>query len=127
MVNAYFTNIWQTHWNEIAFNKLQPIKGIVGETKLKGISKRRDEVVLHRARIGHTHLTHCFLLKAEEQPQCDACQCGLSVEHMLLRCPLFALSRKKYFIAGSLAELFGNSCLLKILDYLREIGLYQRF
>ena len=42
---------WQTHWNDIAFNKLQPIRGAIGETKLKrkGIFKRRDEVVLHRA------------------------------------------------------------------------------
>ena len=127
MVNSYFTNIWQTQWNNIAFNKLQPIKDTVGETKLPGISKRRDEVVLHRARIGHTHLTHCFLLKAEEQPQCDSCQCGLSVEHILLRCPVYAQSRRDYFDADSLAELFLNTPLRKILGYLREIGLYQRF
>ena len=32
-----------------------------------------------------------------------------------------------YFDASSLAELFGNTRLSRILDYLREIGLYQRF
>ena len=85
------------------------------------------EVVLHSARIGHIHLTHCFLLKAEEQPQCDSCQCGLSVEHILLRCPALALSGEKYFDASSLAELFGNTRFSRILNYLREIGLYQRF
>jgi ribonuclease HI len=127
MVKSYFTNIWQTQWNDNVFNKLQPIKGTVGETKLIGISRRRDEVVLHRARLGHTHLTHCFLLKAEEQPQCDSCRCGLTVEHILLTCPAFAPSRKKYFDVGSLAELFGSTGLVEILDYLREIGLYKRF
>ena len=82
------------------FQFLVHSKSSIGETKLNGISKHRDEVVLHRARIGHTHLTHCFLLKAEEQPECDSCQCGLSVEHILSRCPALAFSREKYFEAS---------------------------
>jgi ribonuclease HI len=127
MVNSYFTNIWQMRWNDIVFNKLQPIKGSIGETKFRGISKRRDEMVLHRARIGHTHLTHCYLLKAEDQPQCIPCQCSFSVEHILLQCGDFAYSRQKYFNVGSLKELFSTVPALDILEYLREIELYQRF
>jgi ribonuclease HI len=126
-VNTYFTNVWQTRWDAIPFNKLQPIKGVVGETKFACTLKRRDELVLHRARIGHTHLTHCYLLKAEDQPQCIPCQCSFSVEHILLQCSDFAYSRQKYFNVGSLQELFNTIPVFKILDYLREIELYQRF
>ena len=65
-INRYFIRIWQNHWNQIQFNKLQIIKPFIGETKLKSVTNRRDEVVLHRARIGHTFLTHSYLLKKRE-------------------------------------------------------------
>ena len=126
-VNLHFANIWQNHWHDIAFNKLQPIKPILGETKLKGVFKRRDELVLHRARIGHTYLTHGYLLRAEEQPQCETCQCSLSVEHILLNCAMFAHSRRKYYSVSSLNELFHAISPCKILGFLREIQLYQKF
>ena len=67
-INTYFSRIWQNHWSQIQFNKLQIIKPSIGETKLKGVTIRRDEVVLHRARIGHTFLTHSYLLKRENSP-----------------------------------------------------------
>ena len=46
-INAYFLNRWQTVWNNITFNKLQPIKKNLGIIKFKDIVKRRDKVVLH--------------------------------------------------------------------------------
>ena len=39
-----------------------------------------------RIRIGHTHLTHCLLLKGEDPPQCKACDCRLTVKHILFDC-----------------------------------------
>ena len=45
---------------------------------------RREESVLTRIRIGHTHLTHCFLLRGEDPPQCIACDCHLTVKHIYL-------------------------------------------
>ena len=65
-INSYFINKWQVKWNNVAFNKLRPIKKTLGETNLKNIINRRDEVVLHRARCGHTYLIHCYLIKGEE-------------------------------------------------------------
>ena len=126
-VKLYFSNVWQKHWDDVAFNKLQPIKPLLGETKLKDITKRRDEIVLHRERIGHTYLTHGYLLRGEEQPQCETCKCSLSVEHILLNCVVFADSRRKYFVVGSLKELFQTISSCKILGFLREIELYQKF
>jgi len=120
-VKLYFTKVRQTHWDNIAFNKLQPIKEMIRETKFKGVSKRRDELVLHRARIGHTYLMHCFILKKEDQPQCIPCQCVLSVEHILLTCPEFAQSRQKYFNVGSLKDLFSKTSSVKILNFVRKI------
>ena len=51
-VNSHFKDKWQISWNNAAFNKLKPIKPTLGDTKLTDIVRRRDEVVLHRARLG---------------------------------------------------------------------------
>ena len=34
---------------------------------------RREQVVISHLRIGHTRLTHAFILKQEPQPQCLTC------------------------------------------------------
>jgi ribonuclease HI len=126
-VTLYLTKHWQTKWDQFVFNKLQPIKKTIGVTTFKGIIKRRDEVVLHRVRIGHTHLTHCYLLKAEEQPQCNSCHCALTVKHILIDCPQLSSFRQKYFNASSLSELFSIFPAFKLLAFLREVEFYQRF
>jgi ribonuclease HI len=127
MVSLHLRKVWQTHWNNITFNKLQAIKSVIGETNLKGVTRRRDAVVLHRTRIGHTHLTHCFLLKGEDQPQCNSCNSALTVRHILLDCPHLQNARKKYFNVGSLSELFSHFSAFNILNFLQETGFYQRF
>ena len=127
MVSLHLSKVWQTHWNNNTFNKLQAIKSVIGETNLKGVTRRRDAVVLHRARIGHTHLTHCFLLKGEDQPQCNSCNSALTVRHILLDCPHLQNSRKKYFNVGSLSELFSHFSVFNVLNFLQETGFYQRF
>ena len=114
-------------WNSVAFNKLQPIKKNIGVTKFKDIVTRRDEVVLHRLRLGHTYLTQLYLLKGEAQPECVPCQTSLTVEHIVLHCIDFSLVRPKYFKVGTLNELFSTVSPVKIINYLKEIGLYSKF
>ena len=83
--------------------------------------------MLHRARIGHTYLTHLYLLKDEDQPECIPCQASLTVEHILLDCIDFALVRPKYFNVATLNQLFNTVPPVKIINYLKEIGLYSKF
>jgi kelch-like protein 2/3 len=125
-INAYFIETWQNQWNQTAFNKLQAIKPIIGETKLKSVTLRRDEVVLHRSRIGHTHLTHSYLLKRENAPECALCQCLLTVQHIFFDCPGYAHTRAKYFTVASLQELFSKVNLITIINYLKEIKVYDK-
>ena len=105
-IKAHFVKLWQEHWNGVVFNKLKPIKPALGLTKFPNINRRRDETVLHRLRIGHSYLTHSFLLKQNDHPECTTCSCALTVEHILLHCPALSSSRLKYFNVSSLFELF---------------------
>jgi ribonuclease HI len=125
-INAYFQAAWQTKWSLANLNKLQSVKSTLGPTKFKGVVSRRDEVTLHRLRIGHTHLTHCCLLKRENRPICNTCQCPLTIQHILITCPTYTQIRVKHFRAKSLKELFDKFKPYRVLDFLKEIQLYDK-
>ena len=59
--------------------------------------RRKDEVGLCRARIGHTHLTHSYILRKDPPPQCEHCQCILTVRHILVECNHFDQEMKYIF------------------------------
>ena len=46
--------------------------------------------MIRQMRLGHTHLTHSYLLKGENPPVYTTCQCPLSVEHILIACAEFS-------------------------------------
>jgi len=75
---------WQEVWNCCAGNKLHAIRPTVVDYKQKICLSHRDSVLLNRLRIGHTHLTHSFLLSGDDLPECGTCQCPLTVKHILV-------------------------------------------
>ena len=58
---------------------------------------RHERSVLAHVFIGHTRLTHCFLLAWEPHPACPSCACPLTVHHLLVSCPLYAAARSTAF------------------------------
>ena len=58
---------------------------------------RRDEMRIHRLRIGHSFITHGHLLRGETCPRCSACDVDLTVEHILLHRVSFAIARDHSF------------------------------
>ena len=43
--------------------------------------KRSDQAVISIICIGHSKLTHTYLLKIEQQPECIFCDCPLTLHH----------------------------------------------
>ena len=84
---------WQTSWNNSIGNKLLDIKPTIGEYH-SVVRNIRKEVDLARLRLGHTRVTHSYLLQREEQPQCVGCEAPFTVRHFLLECCDFAQSKK---------------------------------
>ena len=122
---SYIKSKWQTSWDNIQFNKLQPIKPIIGESSTFR-TNRKEEITLARLRIGHTRLTHSFLLKREDKPQCIPCDADLNVEHILIHCIDLALVRQNYFDVTTLKELFDSVDHSKIIGFLKECQLYHK-
>lgn len=65
--------LWQSEWNLEDTNKLHLVEPILG---LWENSSHKDcfcEVLWCRLRIGHTFLTHIYLLCGDDPPECDHC------------------------------------------------------
>jgi hypothetical protein len=92
LVCAYVNSLWQKRWDEEINNKLHRLQPVIRNYKLGNLT-RRDEVVIHRLRVGHSHITHSYLLKKEQQPVCQPCNVPLTVEHVLVGCSKFASQR----------------------------------
>ena len=45
---------------------------------------QEGNIVLYHAHSGHTYLTHSYILKKDNPPQCDHCQSILTVSHILV-------------------------------------------
>jgi len=59
---------WQDSWDSTPTNKLFSIKPILGKNKPRTSLCRRDETVLTRLRIGHSRVTHSYLLRERVNP-----------------------------------------------------------
>ncbi|ELU05953.1 hypothetical protein CAPTEDRAFT_202466 [Capitella teleta] len=126
-IRSYVKSLWQNEWDGETDNKLHIIQPVISEWKQGPQIDRRGEIVLACARIGHSHLTHGYLLRREVAPFCIPCQSLLTVKHILIDCIDFEISRRKYFNVFSMRQLFEDTHPSKILLYLKEIGLFYRF
>jgi len=81
-------------------HSIYPTVGIVKHSK--NIS-RYDSVLLNRLRIGHSRLTHSYLLSGDDSPTCQSCRIPLTVKHILVECANLRDIREKYFTVSSLA------------------------
>jgi len=121
-----FSEEWQEIWDCCADNKLRAIKPTVSGYKRKISLSRHDCVLINRLRIGHTHLTHSYLLLDDDQPESDVCQCPLTVKHILIKCVDLNDVRNKYFVVTSVKDLFENVALQNIIDFIKETHFYKQ-
>jgi len=105
--------------------KYRVIKPTTGSYQYKSSLSRRDAVLINRLRIGHTRLTHSYLLSGNDQPVCSACQSPLTVKHFLIECVNFAAIRSRYFSASSIKDVFENVNAQGVIDFIKEIQFYQ--
>ena len=102
------------------------IKPTIGEYQSVVRNIRREEVVLARLRLGHTRVTHSYLLQGEEHPQCVGCDAPFTVRHFLLECGDFAQVRNNCFHVNNMKELFQDIHIDSIMTFLRQINLFNK-
>ena len=62
----HYREVWQAEWDGCSANKLHSVKPHLGYCSVAHLS-RRDAAILRRLRIGHTHVTHKYLLSGDSQ------------------------------------------------------------
>lgn len=90
-------NRWQAYWTDLTNNKLREIKPSISPWTDPSHQNRRWETALSRLRIGHTNITHSYLMTRSPPTLCPACNIPLSVKHILLFCPSYATARDAAF------------------------------
>ena len=127
LIIKFLKSQWQNIWNNCANNKLYSIKTDIGEWYPSYRENRRDEVVLARLRLGHSYITHSYLLKREDQPVCIPCQEPFTIHHLLLQCTDLQPTRERFYNnVTSLKCLFENVPIHTILNYLKAVNLFNK-
>ena len=127
-VKQYVKDLWQQYWitnNQQKLQKLFEIMPVIGEFNVNNLS-RKEQVIVHRIRIGHTRLTHSHLMEnIPDAPMCNFCNETLTVKHFMLFCQRYSNIRRRFFNVQDMKELFEQVSLRTILSYIKAIGLYK--
>ena len=94
-ITAAVRACWQSRWSCIATNKLREITQFVFQ-RVYTPMPRRYETALVRLRIGHTRLTHEFLMCGGVRPSCNDCMVPLTIKHLLVECPSLSNLRSRF-------------------------------
>ena len=122
------SSLWQERWDEEVDNKLHVIMPQIDEKYYSGCTNRKDEVIINRLRIGHTRLTHSFRMENRPHPPlCDQCEGDheLTVKHIFIECNFLKIIRRRYYDVTDLNQLFKTVSSKRILDFVKDIGLYN--
>ena len=116
---------WETDWSKETNNKLYKIQPKLTPRQTLDLN-RKDSVIYTRLKIGHSALTHRFLLSQDDKPFCISCNTDQSIKHILSECLEFSHIRKKYYRSNKIKDIFSIIEPKKILNFLKEINLYNK-
>ena len=84
----YVYQVWQKEWNEtvLVSNKFNEILPKLPNKLSSFCNTRKENTILNRVHIGHSYLTHSFILRKEEARVCVACDAVITVKYILIEC-----------------------------------------
>ena len=115
----YVYQVWQKEWDEtvLIHKKFHKVLRKLPDKLLSFCNTRKENTVLNRLHIGHSYLTHSFILR-KEAPVHVACNALITVKHTLIECADLLEIRRIYFKEKSLYSLFQNVIPEIIFDFL---------
>ncbi|XP_062541044.1 uncharacterized protein LOC134209082 [Armigeres subalbatus] len=123
IIKNQFNYKWQAEWTSTRNNKLREVKqGVVPYKKAIG-KTRKESVILARLRIGHTLLTHKYLLDKEDPPLCRICNNLLTVKHIFVNCLELGRKRQEIGLPDNLKEALADDEEAAGKEFLKEINL----
>lgn len=123
IVCKQITNIWSSH---ILFNHYY--QESVGQNQYTPLVSPRSFNCCTRIRIGHSHLSHKYLMQKESPPDCIFCNtnCSLTIKHIIENCTYFTSNRIAENITSvKLASGDNPNGNKQVLKYLNICNLYD--
>ena len=137
IIKSRIREVWSLEWREMDNNKLRTIKDSIDVWPSSNLRNRTHSIILTRLRIGHSKVTHQYLMEHGVQPYCLDCLVPLTIKHIIAECPSFIETRSRIYpltqdmtsemtMRHMLAdERESNFCLENLMSYLRDIGFYN--
>ena len=125
-IQPFTSSLWEERWDKVVDNKLHAIMPQIDEY-YSGCRNRKDEII-NRLRTGHTRLTHSFRMENRPHPPLrDQCEGDheLTVKHILIECSFLKIIRWRHYAVTDLNQLFKTVSSKRILDFVKDIGLYN--
>ena len=119
---------WQNCWREnFDNNKLREIKDTVDPWPSSFQKDRRCSVILTRLRIGHTRLTHGYLMSNPHNPipMCNICNVQITVKHIIMICPKYSTQRNLLFRGKSFKDILSESDKFLFSNILKFLRFYD--
>lgn len=85
---------------------------------------RRQQVAITRLRLGHTNLTHSFLMNKSPPPTCNYCNQTLTVKHLLDECSEFSSIKTNLKLPSILSPLLKDE-QTKIISFLQVTNIIK--
>ncbi|KAL4119620.1 hypothetical protein QTP88_012418 [Uroleucon formosanum] len=118
---------WQHHWDSIPpTNKLKHIKSSVKQWFTPPDLNRRQNIAITRIRIGHTFLTHSFLISKDQPPICNTCQTRITISHIFEECPIHEPTRTLLNLPLNIKEALNEEHTLKTIQFITKDNLINK-
>jgi len=85
--------------------------------------QRKDQTIYNRLRIGHTRLTHSYLIEHTDSPKCTNCNQLLSVKHILTECTSYDQTRHQYYSFTDIKNILSLTPSQNILNFISKVNL----
>ena len=122
---------WRTEGRELRTLKVRPGKWKSATMKLN----RSEEVVINRLRLGHTHMTHGYLMDDNslgQRPVCEWCGAALlTVHHIIVECQGLQRERSRMMATTKQREwnmknlLSDGGKIHVVLEFLRMTNIFD--
>ena len=117
---CYALEQWQSEWDEFPESKLRVIFPHLKDCTFCPRTNRKEESVTSRLHcIGHSYITHSFLLMGEKPPVCIACDERFNYRTSFTFLFWFYWDKREPFYSSVLFQDIG-----KYLEYLKETNIF---
>jgi ribonuclease HI len=130
-ISAYELVCRNRRWNAVEENKMKEHKYSVANGRGYLTGRRAEDVLISRVRIGHSRLTHGYLMvPAGErvEPVCQQCGRGLTMRHVLVECDGYEAHRRNLNMGRDLRSILAESVenTRKVLIFFKITGLFDK-